>query len=99
MVFAVRQVMTDNPTYDPPKFEVVDVHPGGDIVEGWYATEEEAKDYARELALLEDIQGRYEDEVQLAQMAMRAWVNREALDAGIDVTVLEEHVGYGRNTL
>ena len=99
MVFAVRQVMTDNPTYDPPKFEVVDIHPRGDIVYDKYDDEECAEDKAKELNILEDIQGRYEDEVQLAQMAMRAWVDREALDAGIDVTVLEEHVGYGRNTL
>tara|TARA_Y100000310_G_C20412923_1_gene682909 strand:- start:304 stop:651 length:348 start_codon:yes stop_codon:yes gene_type:complete len=115
MVFAVTKnpeietlAFPDAPRPADKPFAVVDTHPiikmegetyGGDIVEGWYATEEEAKDYARELALLEDIQGRYEEEVQLAQMAMRAWVNREALDAGIDVTVLEEHVGYGRNTL
>jgi hypothetical protein len=98
-MYEVRQVMTDSPTYDPPKFEVVDIHPRGDIVEGRYATEDEAIDKAKELNILEGITERYEDEVQLLQQSLRAWVNRVALDAGIDVTVLEEHVGYGENTL
>ena len=96
-MYVVRQVMTDIPTYDPPKFEVVEDE--REFVYDKYDDEKCAEDKAKELNILEDIQGRYEEEVQLAQMAMRAWVNREALDAGIDVTVLEEHVGYGRNTL
>ena len=100
-MYVVRQVMTDSPTYDPPKFEVVmPVEVGVDIrALELYATEEEANDKVKELNILEGIAERYEEEVQLAQMAMRAWVDREALDAGIDVTVLEGILGYGRNTL
>jgi len=64
-----------------------------------YIHKECAVDKAKELNILEGIFERYEDEVQLLQQSLRAWVNREALNAGIDVTVLEEHVGYGRNTL
>ena len=106
MVFAVKKIseietlaFPDAPRPTDKPFAVVDVHFSGDIVEGWYATEEEAKDYARELTLLEDISGRYEEEVQLLQQSLRAWVDREALDAGIDVGVLEGILGYGRNTL
>ena len=79
-------------------FEVVDVHPRGDIVEARYATEDEAIAAVKELNILTDLQEQYEEQVHSLQASLREWVNTAAYRSGVDVTVLETHLGYGENT-
>ena len=76
-MYVVRQVMTDSPTYDPPKFEV---HEDGFVFDR-YDHEECAEDQAKELNILDGL-----------TEVIKELIITEADNSGIDASVLQEHV-------